>query len=497
MRSITLICFLWLVALSLRAQTSRQFKFTEKCGLAYQQIMMLKLAPAAQLLTEEKQADPQNLIPHLLENYIDFFVLFFNENKKDYDRLKPNKSKRLGLMKDGPAQSPFTRFSQAIIHLQWATIEMKFNDRWAGGWDFRDAFKLANTNRDMFPAFSPNEMITGPMKMVAATVPKSMKWLAGMLGISGSVADGKQQLDRFLNATDSWAKLYKNEGIFYQCYLQFYLLNQPDEALGFIDQHRLDLVHNHLFAFMAANLNLNNRRSALTQQIVKNRMLAPAYLTTPLWDFEMAHARLYQLQPDASLYFQKFLQAFAGNFYVKDAWLKLGYAYLLAGNRPQYLACMQNVIQLGTAVSEADKRALKEAKQKKEPNLVLLRARLLTDGGYPAEAMKVLQGKSSRDFADPAEQLEFMYRLARIYDDLQQDQKALETYDATIAAGRYRTEYFAARAALQAGMICEKLGQYNRAVAYFENCIEMENHDYEESLEQKAKAGIERNRTKR
>ncbi len=488
-----LFALLWLVAIGI---AQKQFVFNEKCAQAYQQIISLKIAPAAKIIAAEKLKDPDNLVPYFLENYIDFFTLFFNEEPAEYEKRKPNKALRLDLMKQGPAQSPLTLFTQAIIHLQWAAVEIKFDDRWSGGWAFRDAYKLAQSNQKKFPNFTPNYMITGPMQMVASTIPKNLRWLSNIMGITGDMKRGTELLYRFINSGDAWSKFFLNEGIFYQCYLQFYLLNQPDEALAFIQQHKLDLVNNHLFAYMAANLNINNRKSLLTQQIVQNRAQSPDYLQTEVWDAEMGYARLYHLEPDAGTYFEKFLRTFKGNFYVKDAWLKLGYHYYLQGNKQQYRQCLQNAARYGNTATEADKRALKESHEGKEPNLMLLKARLLTDGGFPSEALRILGGRAATDFDDPAEQLEFSYRLGRIYDELGYDARAIAAYDYTIKTGSRRTEYFAARAALQAGMIFEKKGELSRACSYYHTCIDMEGHDYEDALEQRARAGLQRCQSK-
>jgi Tetratricopeptide repeat len=484
--------FFLLICLPLLVSAQKTFEFNEQCVAAYRQILSLKIAGGQQLLDAQKRQNPDNLAPFFLENYIDFFVLFFNEDPEEYKKRKANRSVRLGLMKKGPSNSPLTLFTQSIINLQWAAVEIKFNNRWAAGWAFRDAFKLAIQNRKKFPTFSPNYMVTGPMQMVAATIPKNMQWLSNMMGISGSMQDGKLGLQRFLSATDAWGRLFHDEGVFYQCYLQFYLQNQADEALAFIQNQRLDVVNNHLFTYMAANLNLNNKRSLSTQQIVQQRNTSGEYLATAVWDFEMAYARLFHLEPDASIYFERFLQQFKGNFYVKDAWLKLGWHYLLAGNLPQYQRCLQNVLVKGNTATEADKRALKEAKLKEMPNVLLLKARLLNDGGYHREALNLLAGKNDLDFASLPEQLEFMYRVGRINDDLGLTDRALQAYDATIAKGRNRTEYYAARACLQAGLLCEEKGNKTRAIQYYETCIGLEKHDFEDAIEQRAKAGIAR-----
>ena len=147
---------------------------------------------------------------------------------------------------------------------------------------------------------------------------------------------------------------------------------------------------------------------------------------------------------------------------------------------------------MGNTASDADKRAQREAREGKQPNILLLKARLLSDGGYAMEALQLLNGKSSNDFSEPAERLEFMYRVGRVYDDLGQHERALAAYNNTIAFGRNRSEYFAARAALQAGIIMEEKGELTHATSYYTTCISMENHDFENALEQKAKAGLER-----
>jgi tetratricopeptide (TPR) repeat protein len=317
-----------------------------------------------------------------------------------------------------------------------------------------------------------------------------------MVGISGNMENGQQQMNTFMAATDPWARLFRDEGIFYHCYLQFYLLNQPEEAIAFFRKANLDLVNKHLFTFMAANLYLNNKQSELTKKIVNNRNKSSEYMPTTVWDFELANAHLFHLEPEAEIYFRRFLKNFKGTFYVKDAWMKLAYHHLIHGNVTEYNKAVKMVLTAGKKEVEADKRAFNEAESGITPNLTLLRSRLLSDGGYHREALNTLAGKTAADFSKPLERLEFTYRLGRIYDDLGMKDKAKMAYEATVKNGEKFTAYFAARAALQNGLIYEKEANYKQAVVWYKRCIDMEGHDYENSLEQKAKAGIERCKTK-
>jgi tetratricopeptide (TPR) repeat protein len=65
-------------------------------------------------------------------------------------------------------------------------------------------------------------------------------------------------------------------------------------------------------------------------------------------------------------------------------------------------------------------------------------------------------------------------------------------YLLAIKLGENRPEYYAARAALQIGYIYEERGKKNIAITYFQRCLDMKEQDYKNSLDQKAKAGIER-----
>ena len=102
------------------------------------------------------------------------------------------------------------------------------------------------------------------------------------------------------------------------------------------------------------------------------------------------------------------------------------------------------------------------------------------------------KGRRTKDFTDATDQLEFTYRTGRIYDDMNRDDAAIKNYLAAISLGENRTEYYASRAALQIGMIYEKQGNKPLAIQYYKKCLAMQDHDYKDSMDQKAKSGIAR-----
>ena len=122
------------------ALAQKTFDFNTNCQNAYKEIVQLKLNNGQRLLNAEKAAHPNNLIPYFLENYIDFFTLFFNEDPQEYKKKIKNLEIRLDKLSEGPESSPFYLFTKSIVHFQWAAVKIKFGQNWDAGWEFRRSF---------------------------------------------------------------------------------------------------------------------------------------------------------------------------------------------------------------------------------------------------------------------------------------------------------------------------------------------------------------------
>ena len=488
-------CFFTLVVIliSIAGFGQKVYEFSPVCQQAYNEIMKLRLEPGKALVEKARQQNPNNLIPELLDGYIDFFELFFNEDPQHYEARKDAFVKRIEAFEEGPENSAFYKYCLGVAYMQRAAVRIKFGERYSAGWDFKKANSYIKENRIMHPSFLPNNMIYGPLTVIVGTVPGGYKWITSLFGMKGSVATGMQLMRNFLNSNDPYAKLFSNEATFYYCYLMYYIENKPDEVFKYMQARKLDLVNNHLFTYMTSNLAINNKQTNYAEAIIKKRNTAAGYLQTPVWDLEMGYIKLHQLQLDeAIIHLEKFANTFKGKFYLKDALQKISWAYYLKGNMQEAEKYRQLCIKKGNVDSDADKNAYRDAKSGIWPNPALLKARILNDGGYNNEALALFAVKDETHFTKAEEALEFAYRMARIYDDIEKDKEAILYYQKAIALGKNRTEYYAARAALQLGYIYEKRGQKSQAIASFEQCLAMEDHDYKDSLDQRAKAGIAR-----
>ena len=481
------------VFLSLSIFAQKVYDFNSNCKAAYAEIIKLKLATGKELIAREREQNPNNLIPELLDGYVDFFLLFFNEDPGEYAARKDNFDKRIDAFDSGPTNSPFFRYAKALTYLQRAAIKIKFGERYGAGWDFKKANSLIKDNASKYPSFQPNNMILGPIEVVIGTVPPGYKWITNLFGMKGSISEGMLVMRNFINSNDAYAKLFSNEAIFYYCYLMFYIENKPDEVFRLIQSKKLDLSNNHLFTYLAANLAINSKQTDYASRIIQARNTSADYMPTAAWDFEMGYVKLHKLQLDEAIkYFDQFLNTFKGKFYVKDVTQKISWAYYLKGDKSKAEEYRVSTIKNGNTESDADKKAYRDAKKGLWPNELLLKARILNDGGYQKEALSLLQGKSVEDFPKPEEALEFTYRLARIYDDMGKADEAIKYYQAAIKLGKNRPEYYAARAALQMGYIYEKRNQKSLAIAAYQELLNMGDHEYKDSLDQRAKSGIAR-----
>jgi tetratricopeptide (TPR) repeat protein len=472
--------------------SAQVFDFNAKCQQAYREIIQLKISNGQLLLDQEKKSHPDNLIPYFLENYIDFLVLFFNEDPDEYSKRIGNLDKRLALMNKGSEKSPYFLFTKSVIHFQWAAVRIKFGYNWDAGWQLRRAYLQIKENVRLFPSFTPNLVFNGSMQVAVGTIPDGYKWLANLFGLKGSIKTGMERLEYFLNNHNPLSVVFHDEASFYYLYLKFYMQNDKDGVFEYIKNEKLDVRNNHLLAYLAVNLSINNQQSDNARRVLLERNMSPEYLSTSAWDLEMGYSAISRLDPDAAKYFEKFIQYFKGKFYLKDALQKLSWHYYLQGNQAQANYYRNWVLTKGATLTDADEQALKEARTGKWPNKLLLQARLLNDGGYHWEALRRLAGKKISDFNTPEDRLEFAYRVGRIYDDIGRDKEAIGFYKLAITLGENRHEHYAARAALHIGYIYEEKGDKLNAIAYFEKCMSMKDHDFKNSIDQRAKSGITR-----
>lgn len=467
------------------------YDYNSRCRQAYDAYMSLNLEEGTNLIKQEIRANPYNLIATFLADYEDCLLLTFNADRVDYEQRRDHFEERLELLSKGSPQSPWYRFCKAGLYLHWAMVYIRMGENFKAATTFRRSYLLAKENQRLFPKFKQNNIILGVQETAAGTIPDDYQWLAAIFGLKGSVAKGMEKLSGFVRDTAPNEPL-RREAILYEVYLKFYLQSKQAEVWQYVNSSQFATQNNLLHAFVKANIALNFRNASVALATIKGAQTTPEYNTYPIFDFEMATALQQQLSPDAIAYFQRFLSRTKGRFFVKEAWQRIAFSYYLQGNITKAREALARVKTEGSTNTDADKGALRFANAGLFPNVVVLRARLLFDGGYYRDALEKLQSIKAESLAETGDRLEYLFRLGRIHDELEQDEEAIRYYQQAIALGRKRQEHFAARASLQMGMMLEKKGRHAEALAAYKDCLTMRHHDFQANIDQQAKAGINR-----
>ncbi|MBK7967271.1 MAG: tetratricopeptide repeat protein [Bacteroidetes bacterium] len=254
-----------------------------------------------------------------------------------------------------------------------------------------------------------------------------------------------------------------------------------------IEHKPLLLFSKSIFHFAAAENDSVIDLLSQSRKVVKHQPLH--YL-----HFMEANARLYNTDFTAEALYNSYLQSYKGSTYIMSARQRIAWIHLLKGDEAGYnkniAHCKPN--SKSEELTDEDKAAIKEADSKETPNPLLLKARLLFDGGYYPRALNELAGKSLTHFQGIKAQLEFTYRLARIFDKMEKNDKAEQLYEITYKSGLHQKYYYSASAALHLAQLYEEQGNKEKAVEFYKKTLALREHDYQNSIDQKAKAGLGR-----
>ncbi len=484
------IIVLWigLILSAAPAQAQGYFKITPDLEEAYELSINLRLEEAQIKIDEIKKSDPENALVYHIENYIDFFKVFVTEEEKVFKQLKKNKDYRLDKIKKADKLSPYYRFSQAEINLQWALVRLKFNERFTAAKEVYSAYGLLEKNRKLYPDFLLNYKSLSVIHVLAKNVPGVVRFV---FSINGSIAEGTQEIKTLVEQEDKKKTMFADEAHIIYAYILHYQNNEKSKAWEHLRKRYLDKKNNPLLTFIVANLAQKNGYNDQAIQLLENRSQDARQLPFHYLNFLLGKFKLYRNDNDADTYILDYLDNFRGEHFIKEAHQKLAWhALIMEDDLAKYKKHMRILTEVGSDLVDEDKQAKKEAKENNIPHPDLLKARLLFDGAYYRKAYDFLVRKAYI-FQDETHVLEYNYRMGRITQMLKNYPEAIEYFVKSIQ-GKPEKSYMRCNAALQISLILEQQGKPAQALKYLEQCLDMNPDQYKASLHQKAKSARQR-----
>ena len=489
--------YFWVLFFCLLGGTSvasPYFDFSAQARKTYQLTVSLRIKEARSALDELRKKEPENYLSLYLEHCMDVVTILSGDNKSDYLLFKKKLLPRIDKISRGDRSSPYYLFCQAEMRLQGALLQGRFSDYLSGLNDVKQAYSLLEENERRFPDFVANKKSLGLLHTMVGSIPEEYRWtIKALAGMKGDVAEGERELAEVVQyARQHPDFVYGEEALVTYAFLLLYADNQKERAWNTIRSGTLDHRKNPLAAYVLAIIANRTGHNDDAVKYLETCASGDAYYPFPFRYFLLGTCKLCRLDSDANQPLELFLQKNKGQLGKMEALQKLAWQQLLLGNASGYRQYMDQILAKGEAKSDTDKAAQREAKSGEMPDPVLLKARLLFDGGYYQRAYDLLKSGGAAFASDQKKKLEYTYRLGRVAHEMGKTQEAVDYYTQTMDAGEKMPWYFACNAALQLGILYEDQKNIPKARLAYQRCIGIQPEEYADSLHARAKAGLNR-----
>lgn len=473
------------------AARSSQIEFSAALQKAWAEMFVLQFDSMYSITGQLRN----NAAAAYVESYGDFLKAFISEEEQDFNRIKDRIDERLAVVDQASSSSPWKKMIRAEMLLQLAVVKFKWQEYFTAAWYFRKSFHLLEENRQAFPGFIPNQRALGFFHAAIGTVPENYKWISNLIGLRGTVTQGEAELTKAtgqIRTSREWGFLF-DETVFLKALVQGLFRKDYEAAVETLSDQQLGMKGKgamHTFVLANSYAAGGNQEKAL--EVLQE--FKPEKGSYPLLylHFMRGNFQLNRLDLTAQKHFQKYTREYKGRSFIRSAYHKLAWIRLLQGDEQGYREKMKSVIKTGSDFTDEDKQALREAQSGEVPDQLLLRSRLLFDGGLYSRALEEIQKYPVDYWKRLRDQAEVTYRLARIYDEQDQNEKAIENYLKTYQSWKTKEWYYASNSALHLAMIYEKQGHPAKAREWYKKTLALRNHEYQDSIDQKAESGLER-----
>ena len=453
-------------------------------------MMDLDLAEARSALTRRSDRTT-NFACLFAEDLVDFWLYFSKGDPEEFRRFHKNQERRLNLLEKSLLADSWKLFLHAELLLRGALADIHMDKKPSAFLKIRKAVRLLEENRKKNPDFLPARKTMGLLKALTGTIPSHLEWFAALAGIKGSLEEGKQELSGFLQNRDSYSYPYlRLESVASMALILSYLDLKPAEAYAYWLKNRTFDPPGILEKWIS--LRLAMRAHHPDAALLFDGIRSSDRAALPHLALLKGLRKLQNLDFSAEEEFQVYLKHYKGCHYGREILQKLSWCALLQGDAEVFRTYRQRILREGCSLTDEDQQAYREASLDEETHPVLLRARLLFDGGHFIRAEHLLSKNLGSLYQDPEHRMEAAYRMGRISQALGQMPEALSFYRDVLTDDPEHRSYLTANSLLNMGLICESLKDCSSAREYFNKTLATRPDRFQRSIHQKAGTGLQR-----
>ena len=476
----------WVLISLLLLLTSNIFSsiiINDNCKNALKNIYELQFNCAEILINQE---NTDNRFRNYLNNNILFLKVLLNEKERDYTEYKSNFSESINLIEKENPETPeyYSVISEMYFHL--AIIKFKMGETVSGSFNFYKSYRILLKGITKYKNDENLLKLFAFYKIIFGAIPDEYLWLTDFIGIKGDINTGVNFINlkylKYINENSA-------KSIEYQV-LRIIISDMfAEENTNNINIKQLNLENSLVRISYLVSL-AHHGKSKLASEILCKYKQAEEY-KIDYFDYLIGLTKLYKLDTNANIYLENFVNTFEGKNFIKTAYQKLSWYYLIYFNQEKYSKNIELTKSLGTSQFDADLQAINEINHYNRENVDLLKARLFFDGGYYKKSDSILNNNlSKKQLANYQD--EILYRLARSAQKTDNKEVAIKYYNQLINQFNTQTNYYCAVAFMNLGIIYEETSNYKLSEDNYLLCLKSKNKLYKNSIEHKAKAGLNR-----
>jgi tetratricopeptide (TPR) repeat protein len=412
-----------------------------------------------------------------------------------YDAYFERSDAAIALLRDVP-EGPWRNLFRAETELHRSTIHAKKGENMKAALSLRQAYVHFERNAQRYPEFSESQWGMGLCYAIVGSVPRGYRWVLRTLGYRGSVAQGMRQIA----ASADHSSYYRDEAAIFYAILDE-VINESrgrgaDRLRAVYRRHPDSPVMQYLMGFLL----LNERDAVEAEKVLRRASTAlsrPGVYPIPLVDYYLADALFRQNRfAEAVVLFEQFLASFPGKALRAQSALKAGLSREMLGDR----AAAERHYRAVEARedNDADESARREARdllarRMNAAERSLLLARNAFDGGRTAEAVRQAQVVLADRSASDLRRAEAAYRIGRAYQVQRTWHQALQHYEYAVHNPGDPLAKWGPWSQFYIGEVYAAMGRRDDARQAYQRALANEQRfEYHKSLEQRARAALER-----
>ena len=469
---------------------SAQYEVSKNCTMAWEALLDLRINTAKELTKKEISLNPDNYYAYYVAQNCDAYELMINATSEGYEAFKDNYYDRRENMDDKDVESPYYLACESEMQLQMGIFNIIFGDRLAGLRRAFSAYKKIYKNLDRYPDFQMGNKLDGMLNVAISNLPPFVSWAANTFGVSGDAEVGYSILNTYFDYFGDTPGL-NEEAVLYTI-LAHKLNKDPLGAYNFIKSIDSSYANYLLLKYFYANVAYQSGFNEEALNIFSTFNPNELEIQFNPYNYLYGKIMLRKLDSSAIMYFTKYLDQNNKKDNLKEINYQLALAYLINGNIARFLEHKKFASELGDDITERDREAMYDYRLDYIPDINLVKAKLLLDGGYNLHAKAILEKYSSEKIdynSQSPYSLEYNLLIGRLEYQTNNNKLAIISFEKVLDMGKDQDYYFASEAALYLGLIFEKTDP-QKAISFFERARELYDSDYYEYIDEISKKRI-------